>query len=178
MVLRKLLVNGIPYGRGTTDIGVSRRKRLIQEGKLSASQKKDFFATLRLMEKKTKRLAKGAAADEPHVNWIDGSDDDPHRTLAADFGKLDSEQGRHIYYMLLNMALDHSVEFEQGFDEDGRPVGEPRLSASSPEEVGANAPLLRCFSAHGMLFRKPLCMLPGSSAFLSYHGTWMKSAFS
>jgi len=122
MELRKVLVRGVAYGTGTTQIGVDRQRR---EGR-------DVRAALAQLEEE-KVLGRPPGCP-PHVNFRDGSESHPGRTLAADQANpRDGGQGTAIHQFLLHLALNHTVLPEIVRDNQGAIVGS-RLSASSPDE--------------------------------------------
>ena len=81
----------------------------------------------------------------PHVNFIDGCDDDADRSLAADMACLrsgvpapdsaneDNSQASLIHHFMLQLSCNHTVVPETLKNDDGST--ETVLSASSPDEV-------------------------------------------
>ena len=66
----------------------------------------------------------------PHVNYVDGSDSHPGRSLAGDLADVSrSSPGFVVHHMLLHLALNHSVLIETVRDHLGQLTG-TRLSAS------------------------------------------------
>ena len=123
MEWRKLLVNGVSHGLGTTQIGIDRLRR---EGK-DVSHLIDSLAAEKL-------LGSERGAQLPHVNFEDGSESNPGRTLGSDSrNPSDGAQGQAIHDILLNLALNHTVLPEIVRDSREIITG-TRLSASSPDE--------------------------------------------
>lgn len=118
MEFRKFCVNGVTYGRGTTLIGLDRLRR---EG-LNVDE---LEAELRENDARPRVV--------PHVNFDDGSDSHPGRSVAEDRVDSTSAQGRALHDFLISMALNHSVVPESVRDESGNVIGR-QLSASSPDE--------------------------------------------
>jgi magnesium-transporting ATPase (P-type) len=157
MEFRKLIVDGISYGLGTTTIGIDRLRRegrdvadlIAQMDAAEARRQMDARASL---GNKAARGA-GAAVDGadataaaaatastaavppiPHVNFEDGSETHPGRTLGSDArDPCDGAQGGALHRFLLHLTLNHSVLRETVRDSAGHAVG-TRLSASSPDE--------------------------------------------
>ena len=125
MELRKVLVSGVAYGLGTTQIGVDRRRR---EGH-------DVTGLLaQLAEEELRLKANGGKLLIPHVNFEDGSESHPGRLLRDDGADpLDHGQGAAIFQFLLHLSLNHNVLRETVRNNGGEVVGS-RLSASSPDE--------------------------------------------
>ena len=119
-----MLVDGVAYGLGTTQIGIDRMRR---EGRDVAS----LLQSLEENELRKKALGTGAV---PHVNFEDGSESHPGRTLRGDLADMVSgAQGRSDFNFLLHLTLNHNVLRETVRDSRGAVVGS-RLSASSPDE--------------------------------------------
>lgn len=119
MDFRKLTVNGVSYGLGTTEIGLARRRRLGMDVLVLEQIGKDVAA-----EPKT----------VPHVTFKDGSDSHPGRTIAAD--QVDSAHPDHaweIHQMMLQLVLNHTIVLETVRDANNVVTG-TQLSASSPDE--------------------------------------------
>ena len=122
MEFRKMMVHGVSYGLGTTQIGVDRLRR---EGK-------DVTHLLEALE--AERVRGRPPGSLPHVNFEDGSDTHPDRTFEADAAApADGAAGTAIHDFLLHMALNHTVLPEVVRDNNGGIIG-ARLSASSPDE--------------------------------------------
>ena len=122
MVFRKLCVNGVAYGRGSTQIGIARRER---EG----APAEDI--------KELKQLAEDSNRDGlaiPHVNFIDGCEAEPGRTLKGDLDAgADARHAELCHLFFLQLALNHTVVPERVRDDDGNVIA-TNLSASSPDE--------------------------------------------
>jgi P-type E1-E2 ATPase len=76
MEFRKISVNGVSYGLGTTSSGLSRRRR---DG-----------VDVTALERDTAYIYSNRAA--PHVSFLDGSEDYPGRTLKGDSNDAETEQ--------------------------------------------------------------------------------------
>lgn len=117
MDFRKMSINGVSYGRGTTEIGREAVRRLGKD--LSAS---DILADNTPVETK-----------EENVHFIDPANE----YLRDSDSRLNPIQAAWIEAFLTHLAVCHSVVLEQG--EDG--LGS-KFSASSPDELalvsGAN----------------------------------------
>ncbi len=125
MEFRKLLIRGVSYGLGTTQIGIDRMRR---EG-LDVTE---FIRKLEADELKRKEAGEGGRI--PHVNFEDGSESHPGRTMASD--SVDVSTGTHgesVFRFLLHLTLNHNVLRETVRDNNGAIIGS-RLSASSPDE--------------------------------------------
>lgn len=123
MEWRKILVNGVSHGLGTTQIGIDRLRR---EGK-DVSHLNEALAA-----EKLRGHERGAQL--PHVNFEDGSDSHPGRTIGSDSrNPSDGGQGTAIHDLLLNLCLNHTVLPEVVRDTSDAIIG-TRLSASSPDE--------------------------------------------
>jgi phospholipid-transporting ATPase len=119
MDFRKLCVNGVSYGLGTTQIGLVRRRRLGE----------NTTVLERLMDD-----IKGRQRAVPHVNFMDGSDSNPGSTLAGDQqGRSGPYQATELHYFMLQLVLNHTIVLETIRDENDVVVG-TQLSASSPDE--------------------------------------------
>jgi magnesium-transporting ATPase (P-type) len=125
MEFRKLTVNGVVYGRGTTEIGMARRRRLGM----------DVSDLQRLMDDNKRK-----PREIPHVNYIEGSESHPGRVLRGPGSDMngtgaarDPAQAQAIRLFFLNLCLNHTVVLETVTD---RHTGKERqqLSASSPDE--------------------------------------------
>ncbi len=122
MEFRKVLIGGIAYGTGTTQIGLDRLRR---EGH-------DVSALAAAMSARDHSRAGDNGI--PHVNFTDGSDTDPDRSLAVDArNPVDGGQGTAIHHFMLHLVLNHTVLPEHVRDTSGNVIGS-RLSASSPDE--------------------------------------------
>ncbi|DBA00958.1 TPA: hypothetical protein N0F65_006219 [Lagenidium giganteum] len=116
MDFRKMSINGVSYGRGTTEIGREAVRRLGKD--LSAS---DLLADSTPFD-----------AEIENVHFVD-----PQNELQRDSdANLNPTQSEKIRLFLSHLAVCHSVVLEQGED------GKPKFSASSPDELalvsGAN----------------------------------------
>lgn len=117
-----MLVNGISYGLGTTQIGIDRLRR---EGR-------DVQHLIRQLEEQRERGRPSSAL--PHVNFEDGSETHPGRTLGSDARfPNDTAQGTNLHSFFLHLSLNHTVLRETVRDNNGDIIG-TRLSASSPDE--------------------------------------------
>ena len=125
MEFRKLLVRGVAYGLGTTQIGVDRLRR---EGR-------DVTALrAQLLAEEAERKAGGGRPVVPHVNFTDGSETHPGHTLEADGADpRDGAQGAAVFSFLVHLAVNHNVLRETVRNHAGDVIGS-RLSASSPDE--------------------------------------------
>lgn len=135
MEFRKVLVGSISYGLGTTDIGLDRLKREGHDIKTVLEEHERVrAASIAAQSSMDLCIPFITGRDTPHVNFEDGSESHPGRTLAADIvNSRDEGQGQAIHEMLLNFALNHSVVREAIRDANGNLTG-TRLSASSPDE--------------------------------------------
>jgi len=123
MEWRKLMVRGIPYGLGTTQIGIDRLRR----AGLDVSHLEGAMQSEKLRGKER-------GAQLPHVNFEDGSDSHPGRFLGSDSrDPRDGAQGSAIHHLLLNLSLNHTVIPEVVRSADGEIKG-TKLSAASPDE--------------------------------------------
>ena len=123
MEWRKILVNGVSHGLGTTQIGIDRLRR---EGH-DVSSLVDALAA-------EKMRGRERGAQLPHVNFEDGSDTHPGRTIGRDSrNPCDNGQGAAINDMLLHLTLNHTVLPEIVRNASGVVTG-ARLSAASPDE--------------------------------------------
>lgn len=117
---------GIAYGLGTTQIGLARRRRNGEDiSKLQALM--DRF------DESGERV--------PHVNFIDGCEDEPGRVLLGPVGDLcgagalrDPDQSAAVRLFLFQLAINHTVVIENLLDKDTHAVTGTQLSASSPDE--------------------------------------------
>ena len=91
MEFKKLIVNSVPYGLGITEIGIARRERLYKSNALSEAEWKRFQQIQLLMKEQERKEEAGEGHSVPHVFWIDGSEADPNRTLAADMKQFDDQ---------------------------------------------------------------------------------------
>lgn len=144
-------INGVAYGKGTTEIGLDRMKR---EGmdvtQLEVRNKKHTVhwpprappLTLPASLQADMKADASHGRAVPHVNFDDGSDSHPGHTLAGDLaeGGVDygleppeGSQAHAIHHFLLHLVLNHTVVPEVLRDEDGNETGR-QLSASSPDE--------------------------------------------
>ncbi|RYZ92174.1 MAG: hypothetical protein EOP06_05040, partial [Proteobacteria bacterium] len=98
MEFRKLLVNGVSYGLGTTQIGVDRLRR---EG----------ADVSHLEEQLAAEKARVRGPDSiPHVNFEDGSESHPGRLLRHDQAHpRDNGQGTAIHQFMCHLTLNHTV---------------------------------------------------------------------
>jgi magnesium-transporting ATPase (P-type) len=123
MEFRKLSVHGVAYGLGTTQIGIDRMRR---EGL-------DTAVAIAQLEAEKNQDPKDVCS-LPHVNFTDGSETHPGRSMANDArNPSDGDQGTAIFQLLLHLALNHTVLTEVVRGSGGEMLGE-RLSASSPDE--------------------------------------------
>lgn len=126
MEFRKCCINGVSYGLGNTLIGMARRKRLGED----VSQLERLLAE-----------NEAGPREMPHVNYIDGSEDEEGRCLRGPDGDLegsgadrDADQAEAVHLFMLHLALNHTVILETVHDRrTGKPSG-VQLSASSPDE--------------------------------------------
>lgn len=140
MEFRKLSVGGCVYGRGTTLVGLARRKRA---GEDTAELEK---ALLQGAEDEKRRLAA-----TPHVNFMDGVEGGSSRAGAGDApvarrllgpeGDLlgsgahaNPEQALLLRLFMLQLALNHTVLVENVHDRSSGIKTGTALSASSPDE--------------------------------------------
>ncbi len=123
MEWRKLLVRGVAYGLGMTQIGIDRLRRAGQD-----------VAHLEGAIQAEKLRGRERGAQLPHVNFEDGSEDGSGRTVGRDSkDPSDGAQGSAIHNLLLHLALNHTVLPEVVRDKAGNAIGS-KLSASSPDE--------------------------------------------
>ena len=131
MEFRKFAVGGISYGLGNTTIGLSRLRR---QGQRQAAAR----AQIAIEEDEN------AQRTTAHVNFRDGSDSHPGRTLLADSkpsrGSPEVESaagqwGLHeaIHEFMLHLSLNHTVLVEETVDSATGQV-QHSMSASSPDE--------------------------------------------
>ena len=131
MEFRKFAVGGISYGLGNTTIGLSRLRR---QGQRQAAAR----AQVAIEEDEN------APRTTAHVNFRDGSDSHPGRTLLADSKPGDDSPeiestagnwGLHeaIHEFMLHLALNHTVLVEETVDSNTGHV-QRSMSASSPDE--------------------------------------------
>ena len=102
MEFRKVCINGVSYGRGTTEIGLDRMRREHVAG----------------VEELAREMAEHDAGGRavPHVNFADGSDSHPGRSLRGDLDRARDEgvgePGSTTYFVhtfMLHLALNHTV---------------------------------------------------------------------
>ena len=131
MEFRKFAVGGISYGLGNTTIGLSRLRRQGQRQAAARAQ-----VAIEEDENSPRTTA--------HVNFRDGSDSHPGRTLLSDSqpakGSPEIETtagnwGLHeaIHEFMLHLALNHTVLVEETVDSNTGQV-QRSMSASSPDE--------------------------------------------
>lgn len=119
MEMRKCFVDGVAYGRGTTEIGLARMK---SEGKDSTEEEL-------LLEQEAMRPPRYGV--DRYVNFTDGSERDPNeRLLTAIQDK--GRRGNLLREFARNMAVNHTVFLTTGKSPAGEVFTE--LSASSPDE--------------------------------------------
>ena len=149
MEFRKMSVGGMSYGLGSTVIGLAARRR---RGEVSGRMVETRKLLLSLSpysvpyspqntEELERLMAMSMDASVPHVNFLDGAEDRPDRTLFLDqllTASTDNEkQKSSLHYFLLNVALNHTVMvevLERDEGQPGRPALRTQLSASSPDE--------------------------------------------
>ena len=126
MEFRKVCINGVSYGRGTTEIGLDRMRREHVDG----------------VEELAREMEEHDAhgREVPHVNFDDGSDSHPDRTLRGDLqpaveGRVEGPgtTSYNTHTFMLHLVLNHTVVPEKVRNKEGEVV-ETRLSASSPDE--------------------------------------------
>jgi magnesium-transporting ATPase (P-type) len=125
MNFRKLSVNGVVYGRGSTAIGMARRRRLGLE-----------TAELEELMKQQASQPKEVA----HVDFIPGSETHPGRELRGPKSDLNGSgakekpaQAEALRLFMLNCCLNHTVVLEAVQDKHTGKI-KHQLSASSPDE--------------------------------------------
>lgn len=119
MELRKCFVDGVAYGRGTTEIGLARMK----------SEGRDTTEEELLLEQEVMRPPRYGV--DRYVNFTDGSESDPNeRLLTAIQDK--GRRGDLLREFARNMAVNHTVFLTTGKSPAGETFTE--LSASSPDE--------------------------------------------
>lgn len=123
MEFRKVCINGVSYGLGTTQIGLDRLRRLGED--VSGYDPKTGDAI-------HDEIGRVREPQPPHVNFDDGSDTHPGHTMMGDLAS-GGEQGNMVHDFMLHLVLDHTVVPEKLRDEDGVVTG-VQLSASSPDE--------------------------------------------
>lgn len=130
MEFRKLTINGVVYGRGSTEIGMARRRRL----KMDTTE-------LEKLARDAKAHEAAHGRETPHVNFIAGSETHPGRDLRGPAGDLfgsgaasDASQGDACRLMFLNLCLNHTVVLEKVPDKHRPGEFRQQLSASSPDE--------------------------------------------
>ena len=146
MAFCRFVVGGVPYGLGTTQIGVSRRRRAGEDVKAA---------------ERAAAGVKGARIDAPHVRFVDGVPGAHNpRFLLGPNGDLNgasaAREPQHtamLHLMLLSLAANHSASIEprdtdtSDDDDGGSDTGEigwrgntaspyhaTRIAASSPDE--------------------------------------------
>ena len=130
MEFRKLFVNGVSYGLGTTQIGMDRRARELLAAGGAAACDSNWRTTTPAVD----AAERGRRCQAPHVNFEDGSESHPGRTLAVDSScPKDGAHGSAIHDFMLHLVLNHTVLVETIRDVEGKVV-DTRLSSSSPDE--------------------------------------------
>ena len=115
MEFRKLYMDGVTYGYGTTEIGVA-RLRLAGE---------DVSEARAELEAEASTFRRGVAR---YSNFKDGDGVAGSRTPVSIAAALQGERGAAIRLLALNMAVNHTITIEQ------EPGEVPELSGSSPDE--------------------------------------------
>lgn len=118
MEFRKMCVNAVSFGRGTTQIGLDRLKR---EGKDTSELEEIMKANER------------AEKPVPHVNFDDGSESHQGRSVEGDLSRRGTPEHEAMHFFLLHLVLNHSVVVEKVRNENNEVIAS-RLSASSPDE--------------------------------------------
>lgn len=134
MQFRKLVVSGVCYGLGTTQIGRDRMRRLgitPPPGADDAESDDDDTPLLRAGGPEAP-LDKNGRKMVPHVTFKDGSESHPGRTFFGDL-EQQNEHAESMRQFMLHLTLNHTVIPETVRDEDGNVIGQ-QLSASSPDE--------------------------------------------
>lgn len=111
MDFRKMSINGVSYGRGTTEIGREAVKRLGKD--ISVSDV----------------LADSTPFNSPisNVHFIDPTNSFAHDTNT----RTNPEQAKRIHDFFLHLGISHSVVLEQ----NDKKLSKPTFSASSPDEL-------------------------------------------
>lgn len=130
MEFRRIIVNGVTYGVGTTEIGLARRRRTGAD-----------VTELERLAAQAEEMSKPGKRQTPHVLFIDGVEGEEGRFLLGEQGDLygagaqkDPVQAQALHLFVLQLATNHTVIKERVHDrESGRVIGE-QLSASSPDE--------------------------------------------
>lgn len=133
MQFRKLLVQGVSYGLGTTQIGRDRMRRLgLLEGNDDGAESDDDVPIVRPGPGRTEVIDKNGRRMVPHVTFNDGSETHPGRSIFRDLNSSSPVQ-QHLHRFMLHLVLNHTVIPETLRDDDGNVTG-MQLSASSPDE--------------------------------------------